>query len=49
MFKKEKDGKTNINLQKGGINIGFSFCVYINYNNNNYIDFFKNKNTNYRL
>lgn len=35
--------------KKGGVNIGFSFCIYNNYNTSNYFDFFKNKDTNYKF
>lgn len=44
MFKKEKNGKTNRKLQRGGEMIGFSFYIdndYITYND---LDFFKNTN-----
>lgn len=43
MFKKEKNGKTNINRLKGGEHIGFSFYIF---NNNIVISIFKNKNRN---
>lgn len=43
MFKKEKNGKTNINRLKGGENIGFSFYIF---DNNIITNIFKNKNRN---
>lgn len=47
MFKKEKDGKTNKNLQKGGRMIGFSFYFFSNDSAYDYINLFKDKNRNY--
>lgn len=43
MFKKVKNGKTNINRLKGGEYIGFSFYIF---NNNTFISIFKNNNRN---
>ena len=33
-------------LQKGGVNIGFSFCMYCNFNGSDYFNIIQNKNTN---
>lgn len=43
MFKKEKNGKTNINRLKGGEYIGFSFYIF---NSNIIVNILKNKNRN---
>ena len=40
MFKKEKKGKTNTKLQKGGERIGFSFYFFGNYNFTGFAIFF---------
>ena len=46
MFKKEKNGKTNGKLQKGGEFIGFSFDIASNYDSSYDSIFFKDKHRN---